>query len=109
MATGTGSGLLAPGDLDVDMRVDGALLMPIPRPRDASWNTRSSFVRLNFDIMRCSRLPLFADLVVGVREVALSVAERTGWISGGGPFSRKDISSFVAFETGYNRPRPCAV
>ena len=100
MAMGTGG---APRDLTVDTGVDGALLMPIPRPRDASGE------RLNFEIIRCRRLPLLADLVVGARELVLSVVERTGLSSGGGPSSRKDIRSFVAFETGYNRPRPCAV
>jgi hypothetical protein len=100
---GTGGGLLGSRDLTDDTGVDGALLMPIPRPRDESCE------RLNFEIMRCRRLPLLADLVVGVRELTLSVAERTGWSSGGGPSSRKEIRSFVAFETGYNRPRPRAV
>jgi hypothetical protein len=46
-------------------------------------------------------------LVVGVRDTVLVVAGRAGWISGGGPSSRKEIRSFVTFETGYNGTRPC--
>jgi len=57
--------------------------------------------------MRCSRLPLLADLVVGVRDTVLTVAVRVGWMTGGGPASRKEIRSFVALETGYGGARPC--
>lgn len=86
--------------------VEGALALPMPRLRCESWNPRSSFERFSFDIMRCSRLPPLEDLVVGVSETVLTAAGRVGWTSGGGPSSRKEIKSFVAFETGYNGARP---
>jgi hypothetical protein len=57
--------------------VEGALVLPIPLPRE-SWGVRSSFERFSFDIMRCSRLPPLADLVVGVRDTELTVAGRAG-------------------------------
>jgi hypothetical protein len=68
----------------VDIRIDdtkgveGALVLPTPRPRGESLNIRSSFERFSFDIMRCSRLPPLADLVVGVRETELIAAGREG-------------------------------
>jgi hypothetical protein len=63
---------------DVTKGVEGALELPTPLPRCMSWNPLSSFERLSFDIMRCSRLPLLADLVVGVRDTKLTVAGRAG-------------------------------
>ena len=67
-----------PNDRTDDTKgVAGALALPTPRTR-GSWTTRSSFERFSFDIMRCSRLPLLADLVVGVRDTVLTVAVRAG-------------------------------
>lgn len=73
MGTGGGGGLCEPKDRTDDTNgVEGALALPTARPR---WT--SSFERLSFDIMRCSRL-LLADLVVGVRDTVLTVAAAAG-------------------------------
>ena len=76
--TDGGRGGSEPNDrTDATKGVVGALAVPTLRPRE-SWSIRSSFERFSFEIMRCSRLPLLADLVVGVRDTELTVAVRAG-------------------------------